>query len=73
MNKNCFAYKNGRCKTLKIMKCANNTCSFFKTEGEHLEGINGAYNRINSLDKTIQKNIADTYYDGKMPWLRGEK
>lgn len=73
MNKNCFAYKNGRCKILKNIQCANNTCSFFKTEEEQAEGLNKTYVRIASLDKVIQRNIADTYYNGKYPWLKEDK
>mgnify|MGYP003259316476 CR=1 FL=1 len=73
MNKNCFANKNNRCKILKNMQCANNSCSFFKTEKEQEESLNKANARIASLDKATQRNIADTYYNGKMPWLKGEK
>ncbi|NLH35743.1 MAG: hypothetical protein GX453_06945 [Lactococcus chungangensis] len=73
MNKNCFANKNSRCKILNYIQCANNTCSFFKTEREQEESLNKAYSRIALLDEDIQKHIADTYYNGKMPWLKGEK
>ena len=73
MNKNCFANKNNRCKILNDIQCANNSCSFFKTEEEQEESINRANTRIASLDKAIQKSIADTYYNGKMPWLEGDK
>lgn len=73
MNKNCFANKNNRCKILNDIQCANNSCSFLKTEEEQEESINRANARIASLDKAIQKSIADTYYNGKMPWLEGEK
>lgn len=73
MNKNCFANKNSRCKILNDIQCANNSCSFFKTEEEQEESINRANARIASLDKAIQKSIADTYYNGKMPWLEGDK
>ncbi|APM39946.1 hypothetical protein [Clostridium kluyveri] len=71
MNENCFAYKNSRCKILKSTQCVNNSCSFFKTEEEQEESLNKAYARIASLDKAIQKSIADTYYNGKVPWLKG--
>lgn len=73
MNKNCFANKSNRCKILNHMQCANTTCSFFKTEDEQEESLNKAYTRIASLDKAIQKSIADTYYNGKMPWVKGGK
>ena len=70
MNKNCFANKNNRCKILNHIKCVNNSCSFFKTEEDQEESLNKAYARITSLDKAIQRNIADTYYNGKMPWIK---
>ncbi|NFL36804.1 hypothetical protein [Clostridium botulinum] len=73
MNKNCFANKNNRCKILKHIQCANNSCSFFKTEDEQEESLNKANARIASLDKAIQKSIADAYYNGKMPWSKGDK
>ena len=73
MNKNCFANKNNRCKILNHIQCTNNTCSFFKTKQEQEESLNKAYTRIALLDKVIQKHIADTYYNGKMPWLKGDK
>lgn len=73
MNKNCFANKNNRCKILNDIQCANNSCSFFKTEEEQEESINRANARIALLDKAIQKSIADTYYNGKMPWIEGDK
>lgn len=73
MNKNCFANKNNRCKILNSIQCAKTTCSFFKTEEEQEESLNKANAHITSLDKAIQNSIADTYYNGKMPWLKGEK
>jgi len=70
MNINCFAYKSGQCKILKTMECKNNICSFFKTKEEQEESLNKAYTRLASLDKATQRNIADTYYEGKSPWLK---
>lgn len=70
MNKNCFAFKNKRCKVLERMVCARSACPFYKNIDEYEEGINKAYTRIAKLDKKAQKKISDKYYEGKMPWTR---
>ena len=44
-------------------------CSFYKTEDEQEESRKKVYTRLASLDKEVQRNIADTYYYGKYPWL----
>ena len=69
----CFALKNNMyCKILIVEKCLGySNCSFFKTKEQAEESIKKANARLASLDKLQQKHIADTYYQGKMPWLKG--
>lgn len=71
MDNKCFALKGqNRCKILTVTKCTGSSCPFFKTREHALESYNKANARLASLDKTHQRHIADTYYRGKMPWLK---
>ncbi|NLK27780.1 MAG: hypothetical protein GX306_05495 [Clostridiales bacterium] len=67
--KECFAYRKGRCKILAIEKCQGASCSFLKTEAEAAEGRKKALNRILSLDKETQEWIINKYYKGNMSLL----
>jgi hypothetical protein len=53
-----------------VVKCPGSTCSFYKTPEQAEESRRKANARLASLDKAYQKHIADTYYCGKMPWLK---
>ena len=67
--KECFAYRKGRCKILAIEKCQGASCSFLKTEAEAAKGRKKALNRILSLDKETQEWIINKYYKGNMSLL----
>ena len=69
MEKQCFAYRNGKCKVLKVKKCEGESCSFFKTKDQVDEDQKKVFRRINSLDSAAKKNIMDLYYGGKMSLL----
>lgn len=72
MQERCFALnENNRCKALRVSKCPGSSCAFYKTPREAMETMAKAYARLASLNKAQQKHIADTYYQGKMPWLKG--
>jgi hypothetical protein len=67
--KECFAYRKGRCKILAIEKCQGASCSFLKTEAEAAKGRKKALNRILSLDKETQEWIINKYYKGNIGLL----
>jgi hypothetical protein len=69
MEKQCFAYRNGKCKVLKVKKCEGESCSFFKTKAQVDEDQKKVFRRINSLDPATRRNIMDLYYGGKMSLL----
>jgi len=69
MEKQCFAYRNGKCKVLKVKKCEGESCSFFKTKVQVDEDQKKVFRRINSLDPATRRNIMDLYYGGKMSLL----
>lgn len=69
MSKICYANKGNQCRILTVARCIGENCSFFKTTEEQKEGQKKANIRIASLDKAVQKYIADTYYKGRYPWL----
>lgn len=56
---NCFAYKNGKCKALKVKECEG--CNFYKTKEKSEEGRAKAIGRIMSLDKNIRASIIQKY------------
>lgn len=64
--RDCFAYKNKRCKILKLRKCKGTDCGFYKTEEEFKLGQKKALERILSLDKEKRDYIIETYYGGKI-------
>ena len=49
MEKHCFAYRNGKCKALKVKKCEGDSCPFFKTKAQADEDQKKVFRRINSL------------------------
>ncbi len=69
MEKECFAYKNARCKALKVKKCEGTSCGFFKTKAQIAEDQERVFKRIKSLDPATQRNIIEVYYGGKMGLL----
>lgn len=69
MSNVCFAYKENKCTILTVRKCSGESCEFFKTDAEQKASLANANDRIASLDTATQKHIAETYYNGKSPWL----
>jgi len=69
MAKHCFAYRNEKCKALKIKKCEGDSCPFFKTKAQADEDQKKVFRRINSLDPATRRNIMELYYGGKMSLL----
>jgi len=69
MEQDCFAYKNRRCKALKIQKCEGTGCGFFKTKSQVEEDQRRVFKRIKSLDEVSRRHIMDLYYGGKMELL----
>lgn len=70
VKKDCFAYKKGRCSALKQIYCGKSECSFYKTKDELHKGMRENNSRLTSLGADIQVYIAETYYNGDIPWLR---
>jgi hypothetical protein len=74
MRKNNFCIgKNKRngCKKLSVDKCIGESCSFIQTKEQAGDSQKKSFERLASLDKEDQCDIADKYYGGKMPWLKG--
>ena len=57
----CFAYKNGKCKILRVSKCEGTDCSFFKTLPELQMDRQKAFEHIQALDVNIRNEIIDLY------------
>lgn len=72
MDKKCFAMgEKSRCRILAVKKCTGFTCSFYMTAAEQKESQRRAFAAIANKDELSQRNIADKYYGGQMPWLLG--
>lgn len=69
MEQDCFAYKNRRCKALKVNNCEGRNCGFFKTISQVEEDQRLVFKRIKSLDEVSRRHIMDLYYGGKMSLL----
>jgi hypothetical protein len=67
--KMCFAYRDRKCKILKVKKCQSERCSFFKTTTQAEEDQRKAFRRIKSLDPAVKRSIMELYYGGKMSLL----
>jgi hypothetical protein len=57
----CFAYKNGNCKVLRVKQCEGVGCSFFKTKPQLQMDRLKAFEHIQSLDANIRNEIIDVY------------
>ncbi|MCD8500808.1 MAG: hypothetical protein LRY71_02920 [Bacillaceae bacterium] len=57
----CFAYKDGKCKVLRVKWCEGVGCSFFKTEHQLQQDRLKAFEHIQSLDANIRNEIIDMY------------
>lgn len=69
----CYAYKNGKCKVLKVKKCDGESCAFLKTAAQMEEDQKEVFRRISSLDPVTKNNIMVLYYGGKMSLLDQEE
>ena len=58
----------GKCTRLTVFNCQGEKCSFRQTSEEEYASIQYVYNRLSSLDSSIQGHIAKKYYGGSMPW-----
>lgn len=67
LNENC------KCSILEVDGCIGESCSFYKSNFEERSAEINTMKRLSSLDKDKQKQIASTYYDGKMPWKNNNK
>jgi DNA-directed RNA polymerase specialized sigma24 family protein len=65
---NCFAYKSDYCCVLEELICEDKNCPFFKTDRQYTAALTKSMEALAKLPKERQKNIADHYYGGKMPW-----
>jgi hypothetical protein len=68
-DKMCFAYRDEKCKILKLKKCKSESCSFFKTKTQAEEDHKKALRRIKTLDPAVKRSIMELYYGGKMSLL----
>lgn len=66
----CFSYMDGKCRILTAHQCSD-LCVFYLTTKQAAERSRRADNRLSSLDYDYQRYIAEKYYKGRMPWLRG--
>jgi hypothetical protein len=72
MNSDCFGLDHKhKCTVLTIGACAGGDCPFFKTEESFKASLEAANRRLAGLDTVLQLEIADKYFDGRMPWLEG--
>jgi hypothetical protein len=60
--------ENGRCTRLTVYYCLGEVCTFKQTHNEQIDSLQCAYQRLASLDSSIQNHIAKRYYGGNMPW-----
>ena len=66
----CFAAMNGaKCSILRVERCVGH-CAFRKTAVELADEQAAVFERLASLPIEQQLHIADTYYDGKHPWIK---
>lgn len=60
--------ENGKCARLNIGACHGIECSFLRTKSETEKSVQHWSQRLSSLDKSKQREIAKKYYGGTMPW-----
>ena len=58
------------CTTAEYEECGGKSCPFYITEKDAASSLNKAHARIRTLPDIDQRNIADTYYKGAMPWKK---
>ncbi|NFN87798.1 hypothetical protein FDF31_12480 [Clostridium sporogenes] len=60
--------ESGKCTRLTVYKYFGEKCSFKRTHKEEFNSIQCAYQRLASLNSSVQNYIATKYYGGYMPW-----
>ena len=65
----CFAMKLGKCGAMEKGCPGYEVCPFYKTQAQSDADRRKAFYRIAGLPLPQQVYIADTYYNGKFPWL----
>ena len=70
---NPYDYQSQYCYLLEIdrkpIQCNDcSKCTFYKHPKDFFAGQLKAYERLATLPKLKQQQIADTYYNGQMPW-----
>lgn len=68
----CALTERGRCTRLELYICQGNECTFKRTSREDSDSLEHVYQRISSLDISMQMHIAKKYYGGTMPWKEVE-
>lgn len=63
--------KRNRCKKLTVDKCIRESCSFIQTKEQADISEKKSFERLASLSSECQSYIAEKYYGGKMPWIKG--
>ena len=71
MDVKCFALFNNGCRILTVVTCVGSRCSFYKTSDQYEKSRKKANARVAGLDYGRQIEIAQKYYNGKMPWQEG--
>lgn len=72
IDNNCiYCNKYNKCGILTVKKCIGEKCTFSRSEEQQEHLIMVTNERLNSLSSQKQNHIADKYYEGKMPWLKG--
>lgn len=56
------------CEILKVAECIGKDCSFYQDKEENEESNKLWRKKMNKLSDERQKDIAYTYFNGKMPW-----
>lgn len=63
--------KRNGCKKLTVDKCIGESCSFIQTKEQANSSQRKSFERLASISNECQSYIADKYYGGKMPWIKG--
>ena len=73
MNERCFAHRrNAKCVALTGEQCAGYAvCSFYKPIWKHAQDVARVNQQLNRLSIQEQRDIAEKYHNGEMPW-KGE-
>lgn len=59
------------CRKLNVKQCNGSSCSFAQTKEQSTASRRKSFNRLARLSYEHQSYIAEKYYGGKMPWLKG--